>query len=161
MQAQLYTIEGPWPGRLAIVPRPRGGDWLEDEVRAWKTAGVNVVVSALEADETAELDLMTEAECCAATGIEWLAFPIPDRGLPASSQATGELAGVLSKRLAEGKTVAIHCRQSVGRSAVLAACVLVSGGVAAEVAFERICKARGCPVPDTPEQRQWVMRLPT
>jgi hypothetical protein len=32
MRAQLYWIEGPWAGHFAIVPRPRGGDWLEDEI---------------------------------------------------------------------------------------------------------------------------------
>ena len=51
MKAELSIVDGPWPGRLAIVPRPRGGDWLEDEVRAWREAGVDIVVSALEADE--------------------------------------------------------------------------------------------------------------
>lgn len=30
MRATLYWIDGVWPGRLAIVPRPRGDDWLED-----------------------------------------------------------------------------------------------------------------------------------
>jgi hypothetical protein len=37
--------------RLAIVPRPRGGDWLEDEVAHIKRAGVDVLVSMLQADE--------------------------------------------------------------------------------------------------------------
>ena len=56
-----YLIEGPWPGRLAIVPRPRGGDWLEDEVRAWKEMGFDVVVSLLTRDELDELGLVAEA----------------------------------------------------------------------------------------------------
>ena len=58
MRAELYWIEGPWPGRLAIVPRPRGGEWLEDEIRSWKQAGVNVVVSLLTNDEITELGLV-------------------------------------------------------------------------------------------------------
>jgi hypothetical protein len=34
MRAELYWIEGPWPSQLAILPRPRGGEWLEDEIRS-------------------------------------------------------------------------------------------------------------------------------
>lgn len=34
-----YWIPGPWPGRLGIVPRPRGGDWFEDEMRRLQLAG--------------------------------------------------------------------------------------------------------------------------
>ena len=42
-----YQIEGPWPGRLAIVPRPRGGDWLADEVRALADQVIERVVAKL------------------------------------------------------------------------------------------------------------------
>jgi len=40
MKADLFWIPGPWRGRLAIVPRPRGGDWLGDEARAGRRAGI-------------------------------------------------------------------------------------------------------------------------
>jgi hypothetical protein len=46
--------------RLAIVPRPRGGDLLEDEVGHIKRAGADVLVSMLQTDEAAELGLSTE-----------------------------------------------------------------------------------------------------
>jgi len=58
-----------------------------------------------------------------------------------------------------GKSVTIHCRQSVGRSALLAATLLVEAGINPDEAFRRIEAARGCPVPDTPEQRAWVERF--
>jgi hypothetical protein len=35
MTTELFWIPGPWKGKLAIVPRPRGGDWLDDEVGGW------------------------------------------------------------------------------------------------------------------------------
>ncbi len=80
MKAILYRIEGPWPGKLAILPRPRGGDWLEDEIRAWKDEGIETVVSALQPEEVAELDIGREREICESNGIEWIALPIRDRG---------------------------------------------------------------------------------
>ena len=36
MNAGLVWIRGDWPGHLAVVKRPRGGDWLEDEVDGWR-----------------------------------------------------------------------------------------------------------------------------
>jgi hypothetical protein len=28
MNPKLYWVDGPWPGKLAISARPRGGGWL-------------------------------------------------------------------------------------------------------------------------------------
>lgn len=159
MKAELYRIEGPWTGQLAILPRPRGGDWLRDEVQAWHDAGVDVVVSALEPEEVEELGLSDESDECHANGIEMVAFPIPDRGVPESVRAALALVRQLESRLNEGKTVAVHCRQGVGRSALLAASILALTGLAPATAFERIAVARRCPVPDTNEQRDWVNRF--
>ena len=52
----------------------------------------------------------------------------------------------------------VHCRQGLGRSALLAACVLVVGGVDVPTAIDRLTKARGCAVPETAEQREWIER---
>ena len=156
MRTELYWIEGPWQSRLAILPRPRGGDWLEDEVRAWRVAGADVIVSLLTSDEIADLDLAQEAGLCQANGIQLLSFPIVDRGVPASRRATLDFVKKLDNILAEGKSIAIHCRQGIGRSALIAACLLVLSGIDPEMAFRRVSAARGCSVPETSEQRQWA-----
>ena len=116
---ELYWIEGPWPGKLAILPRPRGGDWLEDEVQGWRAAGVDVVVSLLTSDEVADFDLAQESSLCEAHGIDFRPFPIVDRSVPASRKAALNFVEKLAKPLAEGKSVAIHCRQGIGRSALI------------------------------------------
>jgi protein-tyrosine phosphatase len=159
MKAELYWIEGPWPGQLAILPRPRGGEWLEDEIRSWKQAGVNVVVSLLTSDEIAELGLVEEARLCQDFGLQFLSFPIMDRRVPSSPKATFDFIRELETLLADGKNLAVHCRQGVGRSALIAACLLVLSGMEPEVALQRVGAARGCPVPETTEQRQWVMEF--
>ncbi|MGH7887499.1 MAG: protein-tyrosine phosphatase family protein [Candidatus Binatia bacterium] len=61
--------------------------------------------------------------------------------------------------LTQGKSVAIHCRQGIGRSALIAACLLVVSGITPETAFARIGASRGYAVPETSEQRQWVMQF--
>jgi hypothetical protein len=32
MEVDIYWINIPGDGKLGIIPRPRGGDWLEDEI---------------------------------------------------------------------------------------------------------------------------------
>ena len=159
MRTELYLIEGPWSGRLAIAPRPRGGDWLEDEVHLWQQAGLDIVISLLKLDEVVELGLEKEEEWCGNFRIEFISFPVTDRGVPTSRDAFLTLVRELWQALEAGKRVAVHCRQGVGRSALLAASLLVTSGEETENAFQRISEARGCFVPDTDEQKEWVEAL--
>jgi protein-tyrosine phosphatase len=157
MAAPVFWIPGPWRGRLAIVPRPRGAEWLNDETRAWREAGIDVVVSLLEPDEEADLDLTGESFSSRASGIDFRSFPIPDRGVPKSREAMAELADQIVDALRSGKTVAVHCRQGIGRSAMTAAAALISGGLNAETAVNAIRQSRGIEVPETPPQRRWIL----
>jgi len=159
MRTELHWIEGPWRGRLAILSRPRGGDWLQDEVREWRASGVDVAVSLLTDSEIADLDLGQEADLCKANGIQFFAFPIVDRGVPPSRTATLDFVKKLDSLLAEGQNLALHCRQGIGRSALIAACLLVLSGLAPAITFRRISAARGCSVPETSEQRHWVLEF--
>lgn len=159
MQVDIHWIDGIGSGRLGIMPRPRGGDWLEDEIRSLVRSGVEVVISLLEREEILELDLLDEQTLCQSNGISFLSFPIPDRSVPSSKQDALEFAQSISKLLGRGKSVVIHCRAGIGRSALIAACALTFGGVHVDEAFRKIESARGCSVPDTEEQRDWVARL--
>jgi hypothetical protein len=77
MKPDLFWIPGPWRGNLAVVSRPRGGDWLEDEARAWKRAGIGVIVSLLENGEAAELDLTKELDVAESNSIRFISFRSP------------------------------------------------------------------------------------
>ncbi len=159
MSSELYWIDGPWAGRLAIASRPRGGDWLEDDVRSWRQAGLAKIVSLLTADEVKALELSAEQEFCRIHGIEYVSFPIVDRGIPDSREGTADLIRKLDKDLTEGRSLALHCRQGIGRSALIAACLLVTSGIAPDAAFQQASAARGCAVPETTEQHEWVRSL--
>lgn len=91
--------------------------------------------------------------------MQFLSFPILDRGVPSSLRETCAFVEKLHKLLSAGKNIAVHCRQSVGRSALLVASLLVHAGVDVETVLDRIQAARGCAVPETVEQRQWVERF--
>jgi protein-tyrosine phosphatase len=88
-----------------------------------------------------------------------VSLPIEDRAVPPSLPAIRELVHRIRGWLEQGRAVVAHCRSGIGRSTVLAACVLVTSGVSATSALDQIETARGCPVPDTAEQRAWVERF--
>jgi len=144
--------------RLAITSRPRGWDWLENDIRLLRREGVDVIVSALTQGEAVELALADEGECCRHNGIEFLNLPIEDRSVPSSVGEFSALITSLIEYLDAGKAVAVHCRAAIGRSSMIAPSVLIQRGVPLESAFRLVEEARGCAVPDTPEQRQWVER---
>ena len=160
MKPDLYWIPGPWRGRLAVSGRPRGGDWLTDESRGLRHAGVDVVVSLLEGAEAEQLELSQEEPATQLHGMSFLSFPIPDRGVPESSQAAVSLTKEVAKLLEEGNTVAIHCRQGIGRSGMIAVAVLMTLGVALEKALQDVSAARGAPIPETPAQLDWLRHFP-
>ncbi|BCL77909.1 hypothetical protein ccbrp13_03740 [Ktedonobacteria bacterium brp13] len=85
MRAQLYSMQGLPNGQISIMARPRGGDWLIDEVRALDEAGVDVVVSLLTREEESELDLLDEAHYCQEQGLTYFSLPILDRSVPPSA----------------------------------------------------------------------------
>jgi protein-tyrosine phosphatase len=153
---KLYWIEGPWAGKLALAARPRGGEWLDDEMAAWQTSGVNVVLSLLTKDEEAELELEQEAKQATAHGMEFLSFPIPDLQVPDSESRLAKTLDLLNTELGTGKNAVVHCRQGIGRTGLVAACLLVSKGMDPATGVERLSAARGLRVPETPEQRRWI-----
>jgi len=159
MKTELYWVPGPWPGRLAIIPRPRGGDWLVDEIRAWQQAGVDEVLSLLTPDEIAELSLADEAELSAANAIQFDSFPITDRSVPESRAGFTKVVARVAEQLASGKTVAVHCRQGLGRASLIAIGTLALAGIDPETAIQRVGAARGSTVPETPQQRRWIIDL--
>jgi protein-tyrosine phosphatase len=135
-----------WPltERFSICSRPRCSE---------DVLGLETLVSLLTREERDELGLTQESEWCRAHRVTFLELPIPDRGLPSSAQLRD-----LWERLPAGR-VAVHCRAGIGRSAVVAAYLMVRSGWQANKALERIREARGCDVPDTEEQRDFVLRL--
>ncbi len=156
MRKEVYWLDGAWPGKLAVGARPRGGDWLKDDVASWKRADVNAVLSLLTPEEERDLDLRDEAGEVKAQGMEFSSFPIPDREVPRSEPKLAEVLERVARALATGKNVLVHCRQGIGRSGLVAACLLVKKGMSPGAAVESVSAARGLSVPETPEQRDWI-----
>jgi protein-tyrosine phosphatase len=159
MQPKLYWIPTPASGRLATMARPRGGDWLADELTALRSLRVDTLVCLLTAGELVELDVQAESQLALTAGLHFMQFPIPDLAVPPLESATVQFIAQLAQLVRAGQTVTIHCRQGIGRSSLVAASVLTQLGVEPPAAWATITAARGRPVPDTEEQRQWVVRF--
>jgi protein-tyrosine phosphatase len=115
-----------------------------------------MVVSLLEAEEEAQLVLEGEAAADTASAVEFRAFPIADRGVPASRESVAELANDIVDALDAGKNVAVHCRQGIGRSGMIVGSVLVAAGEDVPTALRTIKESRGVDVPETEEQQRWL-----
>jgi protein-tyrosine phosphatase len=154
-----YWIETGLPAKLAIMPKPDGGKRLETAIRNLKREGANVLVSLLPLDEAFELGLEHERAACDGHGILFRSFPIPDRGIPASTEAFLSFIETLHNDLLKNRSIVAHCFAGIGRSSLLLASLLRREGLSADDAFRRITQARRALVPDTPEQLHWVENL--
>ena len=158
MSADIYWITDLPCGRLAILGRPRAGEWLHDEIMDWAANGLTDVVSLLEDHEVRELELTREAELVRRAGLDFETFPIPDRGVPTSLESACDLWRRLEAKLRNERSLGIHCRASIGRAGLVAVGTMLRLGVAEEVAWQRASMARGRQVPDTDEQRLWISK---
>lgn len=143
---------------LALVRRP-SRERPAETVAAWREAGLREIISLVEDAEAHELGLDGEAALCEAAGVKLRRFAIVDRGVPDSLVQTLVLVDELAATLSRDASIGLHCRASIGRSGLLAACLLVRGGDTTGKAFARISQARGLQCPDTAEQIAWVERF--
>jgi protein-tyrosine phosphatase len=155
--ANVFWIQGEPHANLAVVMMPRPEDWLEEDLRRYAQSGIGLIVSLLEPREAAWLGVGNEETMAYQVGIEFLNYPIPDVHVPSDLASFRAFVSELADRLRAGRSIGVHCRGSIGRSTVTAACTLIHLGWEPGAAIEAIRQARGCDVPDTVEQRKWIM----
>lgn len=109
-----------------------------------------------EPHEIRELELAAEESLCLGLNLQFISFPIPDRGVPSNPANLSKLLTALEAQLRSGNSVAVHCRAGIGRSGLIGACVLNAFGVDPDAVFGVLSRARGVIVPDTDAQVAWV-----
>ena len=157
MNPDIYKVKEIGSGYLAIMAKPVSGEYIEDEFQGIARFGINKIVSLLEPLEEYEVGLREEASLSKKNGIEFVSFPIEDRGLPTSLTDFSKFISVLNTDIANGISTAVHCRAGIGRAGIVVASVLVCNGMRVEAAFELVSEKRGGSVPDTEEQKKWVL----
>jgi protein-tyrosine phosphatase len=154
----VLWIQGNEPVGLAIVLRPRGEKELKEDLADIKRSGVETLVSLLESNEARWLGLAEEGPLAEEAGMHFLSYPIFDVHVPDDVNTFREFAAGLADRLRSGDRIGVHCRGSIGRSTVTAACVLIHLGWKPKKALTAIQQARRWHVPDTREQRRWILK---
>ncbi|PHS03238.1 MAG: protein tyrosine phosphatase [Blastopirellula sp.] len=157
MKPSIYNVELIGSGILAVMAKPVAGEWIEDEFLGIANAGILQIVSLLEIDEAVSVGLQEEESLCIKNGIKYISFAIRDRCLPESVNEFGKFTKRLYQEIAGGINTVIHCRAGIGRTGIVAAGVLLHCGFDPNEAFEHISSKRGIQVPDTEEQREWVI----
>jgi protein-tyrosine phosphatase len=104
-------------------------------VRAWRDAGVDLVVSLIE-DWEVPRRAPRLFESLADHGLALRRFPIPDFGVPADPDAFGRLLGEIGRRLADGTGVLVHCNAGLGRTAVALGSLLRRHGYGGDPVLE-------------------------
>jgi protein-tyrosine phosphatase len=142
---------------LAVVLCPAGDDALKADLAALKQRGIETIVSLLEKDEAEWLGLAKEGPLAKKAGLQFLSHPIPDANPPLNPTAFHAFIAGLAESLVAGEHIGIHCRGSIGRSTVTAACALIHLGWTPATALAAVQAARGCAVPDTLAQERWIL----
>ena len=144
-----YNFSWVIPGRLAGLSQP-GRRGLAAELEELRGLGLDCLVSLT--DSAADF-----GPACAAVGLSWEYFPIPEFDIPEDEQAFHRLVERLLARLAGGQAAAVHCYAGVGRTGLLLACLLGRlEHLPGEEAIRRLRLLR--PALETPEQEQFVRR---
>lgn len=89
--------------------------------------------------------------------IYFLQFSIEDRAVPANLSLFHSFCKTLALKMQGGQSIGIHCRAGIGRSSLIASCVMIHLRFTSSNALSLISESRNLKVPDTLEQEKWVM----
>jgi protein-tyrosine phosphatase len=141
------------PGRLLLHSMPGRYEAIDSVWHQVKKEAVRAIVCLAEKNEIREkafdyaLALDTGTVPCSV-----LHFEIPDRDAPQDRNGFWVLATGIANRLQSGECVLIHCAGGVGRTALLAVCVLLALGQPATEARSAVSRA-GSTVETAPQSR--------
>lgn len=131
------------PGKHApsTLGRPWARDLTLDLDRLRQHHQVDVLVSLVEEDELAWLQIADLVSTAEAHGIAVVRHPVVDGGVPEPSAATATVAAAVTLARS-GQRVVFHCRGGLGRAGTFAALALRALGVPAPEAMVRVRAVR-------------------
>lgn len=112
------------------------------------TSGVRAVVDLRSED-------CDDERALADAGIAFLHLPTPDL-LAASAETLDQGVAFVRSHLDRGESVLVHCQHGIGRSALLALCVMVDSGFAPLDALQQAKERRARVSPSEAQYRGWA-----
>jgi protein-tyrosine phosphatase len=103
---------------------------------------VSVIVSLMENPEYALVAIPDFFLACSAHDLKTIWYPIPDMNAPKNTKSFRLLIEDIVSRLHKGEIMMVHCRGGIGRTGMVASCVLTALGVRPMTAIKRIRDTR-------------------
>ena len=163
MTTQLSELSGPLHidylvtplgGKIAMTHCPgrntvdaRGRQWqriLGDDLDAIHSANISTVVSLISLPEMKKLGVPDLPAQVVQHKLQWLQLAIQDFGTPDLNalESWKQIKESVLAALARRETVLLHCAAGLGRTGMMAACLLVACGQTPESAIEQVRTAR-------------------
>ncbi len=146
-------------GELSVMAMPHCGEFADAQFAAMAGAGISKVVCLLEQTESAQLGLHDEALQCEKTGLRFQRYPVTDMQLPTDRADFVAFVRAVHAEISSGQHIAVHCRAGIGRTGMLATGILVCHGATPLQAIEQISTARGEKIPDTEQQKAFIVEV--
>jgi len=156
----LHWVAGVDPGRLALMARPQGGEWLADDIAALRGAGLIRWCRCSNRPKSVNSTFGTSHRCVNDTASCFARFPSPTEKHPRPRATCRCCSLELQAELRDGRSVAIHCRAGI-RAHGAGRRVPASSAAGAVQGHLPVAQPRpgGVAVPDTDAQVEWVERF--
>ena len=163
MTTQLSDLSGPLHidylatslgGKIAMTHCPgrntvdaRGRQWqrvLDDDLAAIRAANISTVISLVSLPEMKKLGVPNLPAQVVQHKLQWLQLVIEDFGTPDLNtlESWQQIKESILAALARRETVLLHCAAGLGRTGMMAACLLVACGQTPASAIAQVRAAR-------------------
>ncbi len=148
------------PGRLLAGEFPGGAtpELTRDRLSRLLAVGIDCFVDLTQPQE------IVAYEAALPAGVQYFRRPIPDHGTPREPTQMVGILDCVRNALREGRVVYLHCRAGIGRTGMVAGCLLAEQGLGGEAALSELNRlwrqsARSGlwpAIPETPQQVEYV-----
>ncbi|MCY4365263.1 MAG: dual specificity protein phosphatase family protein [Chloroflexi bacterium] len=148
------------PGKFLAGEYPRNMDEPSsvEKLAALKSGGIEAFF-----DLTEEGHMLPYSQWLDSDSQTYQRFPIRDVNVPSTPELTSAILDSIDERIAQGKTVYVHCMGGIGRTGTIVGCWLSRHGHQGEAALDRLTELwEDCPKsawtrsPETAAQRAYV-----
>lgn len=165
---QIAVLDTPGGGRIGMTfcpgkrdPAAMTGPWMRDldsDLAALVDWGTGALVTLMEGHELELLGVPALGDEARRRGLDWYHLPIRDASVPTPpcEAAWLSVGAALRERLRAGGFLVVHCRGGLGRTGLIAACLLIDLGEAPARALQRVRAARPGAV-ETRAQEAYVL----